>query len=70
MMSKKQTRKEIVTKYMRDNPVEGYDEIARQVNISYAETQDIHQTMRDLRLPFDLVWECLGFKDQVDLMEE
>ena len=47
----------------------GYDEIARQVNKSYAETGDIHQTMRETRLPFDVVWEMVGFKDEFDFVE-
>jgi hypothetical protein len=47
----------------------GYDEIARQVNKSYAETGDIHQTMRETRLPFDVVWEMVGFKDEFDFLE-
>ena len=47
----------------------GYDETANRVNASYAETQDIHQTMRETRLPFDVVWEMVGFKDEIDWME-
>ena len=47
----------------------GYDEIARQVNKSYAETGDIRETMRETRLPFDVVWEMVGFKDEMDCME-
>ena len=30
----------------------GYDETEKLVNMSYAETGDIHQTMRETRLPF------------------
>ena len=47
----------------------GYDAISKRVNASYAETQDIHQTMRETRLPFDVVWEMVGFKDEMDFVE-
>ena len=47
----------------------GYDETAELVNKSYAETGDIHQTMRETRLPFDVVWEMVGFKDEFDFLE-
>ena len=47
----------------------GYEETAKLVNKSYAETGDIHQTMRETRLPFDVVWEMVGFKDEVDFVE-
>ena len=47
----------------------GYDETAELVNKSYAETADIHQTMRETRLPFDVVWEMVGFKDEFDFLE-
>ena len=33
------------------------------VNASYAETGDIRETMRELRLPFDVVWEMVGYAD-------
>jgi len=49
--------------------VEGYDATAKLVNASYAETQDIRQTMRETRLPFDVVWEMVGMKDEMDWME-
>ena len=47
----------------------GYDETAKLVNKAYTETGDIHQTMRETRLPFDVVWEMVGFKDEMDWME-
>ena len=47
----------------------GYDQIARQVNKSYAETGDIHQTMRETELPFDVVWEMVGFRDEMDCLD-
>ena len=49
---------------------DGYDAISKRVNESYAETQDLRQTMHETRLPFALVWEMLGFKDQMDWMED
>ena len=47
----------------------GYDETAKLVNKSYAETGDIRETMRETRLPVDVVWECLGFRDYFDFEE-
>ena len=47
----------------------GYDETAKLVNKTYAETGDNHQTMRETRLPFDVVWEMVGFKDEFDFVE-
>ena len=46
----------------------GYDAIAKRVNKSYAETQDIRQTMRKTRLPFDVVWEMVGVRDEMDCL--
>jgi hypothetical protein len=63
---RKKIRKEQVTTYYRSNPPEGYAEISKRVNKSYAETEDIHQTMRETRLPFDVVWEMVGFKDEME----
>ena len=47
----------------------GYDETAKLVKKSYIETGDIHQTMRETRLPFDVLWEMVGFKDEFDFVE-
>ena len=44
----------------------GYDETAKRENKSYAKTEDIHQTMRETRLPFSVVWEMVGFRDEMD----
>ena len=41
----------------------GYDATAKLVNASYAETRDIRETMRETRLPFDIVWEMVGYAD-------
>ena len=66
---RKKIRKELVATYYRSNPPEGYDETAKRVNKSYAKTEDIHETMRETRLPFSVVWEMVGFKDEMDWME-
>ena len=47
----------------------GYDAVSKRVNESYAKTGDIRETMRKTRLPFDLVWEMVGFKDEFDFVE-
>ena len=47
----------------------GYDAISKRVNASYAETGDIRETMREMRLPFDVVWEMVGFRDEMDWVE-
>ena len=66
---RKRVRKELVATYCRSNPPERYDETAKRVNRSYAETEDIHQTMRETRLPFPVVWEMVGFRDEMEWME-
>ena len=52
---RKRVRKELVATYLRSNPPEGYDEMSKRVNTSYAETGDIRETMRETRLPFDVL---------------
>ena len=47
----------------------GYDAISKRVNATYAETGDIRETMRELRLPFDVVWEMVGFRDEMDCLD-
>jgi len=66
---RKKIRKELVATYYRSNPPEGYDAISKRVNKSYAKTEDIHETMRETRLPFSVVWEMVGFKDEMDWMD-
>jgi hypothetical protein len=66
---RKRIRKELVATYRRSNPTEGYDGMSKRVNKSYAETQDIRETMRDTELPFDVVWEMVGMKDEMDWVE-
>ena len=48
---------------------DGYDAISKRVNASYAETGDIRETAQELRLPFDVVWEMVGFRDEMDWVE-
>ena len=47
----------------------GCDETAKLVNATYARTQDIRQTMRETRLPFDVEWKCLGYRGEFDFVE-
>ena len=49
---------------------DGYDAISKRVNASSAETGDIQETMRETRLPFDVVWEMGGFADYFALEED
>ena len=64
----KRKRKELVATYLRSNPPEGYDAISKRVNASYSRTGDIGVTMKEIGLPFDLVWEMVGLKDVVDCL--
>ena len=45
-----------------------YDELCKLVNDTYQENPDIPiQTLaNNLKIPFDVAWECLGFKDCMD----
>ena len=47
----------------------GYDAVSKRVNVSYAETGDIRQTMRETHSPFDVVSEMVGFKDELNFIE-
>ncbi len=47
----------------------GYDELSVLVNKSYKRTDDIRLTMKELKLPFDDVFDMLGFKDYSDFVE-
>jgi len=67
---RKKIRKEMVATYYRSNPPEEYAAISKRVNKSYAKTEDIRQTRRETRLPFAVVWEMVGFKDEMDWMDE
>ena len=48
-----------------------YDELSKVVNHSYRENPDIRiRTLaNELGIPFNVVWECLGFKDWFDFGE-
>ena len=48
-----------------------YDDLCKVVNDAYRENPDIRiRTLAlDLGLPFDVVWECLGFRDGFDFVE-
>lgn len=63
---KKRIRRELVTKYVKENPTEGYDGMSVLVNASYRRTGDVRLTMKDTGLPFDIVWDMVGFKDMDD----
>jgi len=63
---RKRIRKELVKIYRKENPIEGYDGMAVRVNASYRRTGDIHQTIRETGLSFGLVWEMVGYKDEMD----
>ena len=63
---KKRIRKELWVKYLKENPPEGYDGMSDRVNASYRRTGDVRLTMKDTGLPFDIVWDMVGFKDMDD----
>ena len=48
-----------------------YDDLCKLVNDAYRGNHDIRiRTLaNDLGIPFDVVWECLGFKDWFDFVE-
>ena len=66
---RKRVRKELVATYIRSNPTEGYDGMSKRVNASYRRTGDIRLTMRETELTFDVVWEMVGFRDEVDCLD-
>ena len=66
---RKRIRKELVATYRRSNPPEGYDGMSKRVNASYRRTGDIRLTMRETELTFDVVWEMVGFRDEVDCLD-
>ena len=49
---------------------ESYDTKAKVVTESYARTRDIRETMKETKLPFDCVFEFIGFKDEFDFPAE
>ena len=48
-----------------------YDELCKLVNDAYRGNPDIciRTLANDLDIPFDIVWECLGFRDWFDFVE-
>ena len=48
-----------------------YDELSKVVNDAYRENPDIRirTFANELGIPFNVVWECLGFKDWFDFGE-
>jgi hypothetical protein len=48
----------------------GYDAISKRVNATYADTGDIRETMRETRLPFDIVWEMVGYAEYFAFEED
>ena len=48
-----------------------YDDLCKLVNDAYRENPDIRiRTLaNELGIPFNVVWECLGFKDWFDCVE-
>ena len=42
-----------------------YDELSKVVNDAYRENPDIsiRTLAKELGIPFNVVWECLGFRD-------
>ena len=46
-----------------------YDEISKLVNDTYKDNPDIRTVVKDLGLPFDLVWDMTGLKDYFDFKE-
>ena len=48
-----------------------YDELSKVVNDAYRENPDIsiRTFANELGVPFNVVWECLGFRDYFDFVE-
>jgi hypothetical protein len=48
-----------------------HDDLCKVVNDAYRENPDIpiRTLAHELGVPFDVVWECLGFKDYFDFVE-
>ena len=43
--------------------------MSKRVNASYRRTGDIRLTMRETELTFDVVWEMVGFRDEMDCLD-
>ena len=48
-----------------------YDDLCKHVNDTYRENPDfrIRTLADDLGVPFEVIWECLGFRDWFDFGE-
>ena len=48
-----------------------YDELSKVVNDAYRENPDIRiRTLaQELGVPFNIVWECVGFRDWFDFYD-
>ena len=48
-----------------------YDDLCKLVNDEYRRNPDIRiwTLAHDLEIPFEVVWECLGFRDWFDFEE-
>ena len=46
-----------------------YDDLCKFENNAYRENPEIRLRTLDLGVPFDVVWECLGFRDSFDFVE-
>ena len=47
-----------------------YDDLCKLVNDAYRENPDIciRTLANDLEIPFEVVWEMIGFKDYLDFV--
>ena len=43
--------------------------MSKRVNASYRRTGDIRLTMSETELTFDVVWEMVGMKDEMDWVD-
>ena len=46
-----------------------YDELVNLVNEIYKKNGSIRETMQETKLPFDIVFEAIGYKDVLDFQE-
>ena len=73
---RKRVRKEMVATYIRSNPREGYDEIAKRVNDEISKLgdtgtfADFTEIDKKLGLPRGTSWEMGGFADYFTFEED
>ena len=48
-----------------------YDDLCKFVNDAYRQNPEIRicTLAHDIGVPFDIVWECLGFRDSFDFVD-